>query len=157
MTATDPKQPFRRLIGEREIHTNQRSTSPVRQTHALTRTLFGVGLYLMIPPAFAELSDQILSVPGMWIQALLVGCAAILAGRFRWWLGMPFMVLPIVIALSTFGLRHGSEIGPEIIKEKGESYFLNFYASAFLAAVLVGIGIWMGWRRRKATKEANDH
>lgn len=157
MTAVDPKLTFRELIGEREIHTNQRSTSPVRSTHALTRSLFGAGLYLMIPPAFAEVSDQILSVPGMWVQALLIGCAAILAGIFRWWLALPFVVLPIVIALSTFGLRHGSELGPQIIREQGESYFLNFYASASLAAVLVGIGIWMGWRRRKAAKEADDH
>ena len=157
MTDTDPQQPFRELVGECEIHTNQRSTSPVRPTHALTRTLSATGLYLMTPPAFAEVSDKILSVPGMWVQALLIGCAAILAGRFRWWLGLPFMVLPIVIALSTFGLRHGSELGPAIIKEQGESYFLNFYASAFLAAAMVGIGIWMGWRRRKAARDADAH
>jgi hypothetical protein len=85
----------------------------------------------------------------MWSQAVLIGCIAIVAGRFRWWLGLPLMILPVVIALSTFGLRHTPGLGAEIIKEKGESYFLNFYASALLAAVMVGIGIWLGWRRRK--------
>ena len=104
---------------------------------------------LLTAPACAEVSDKILSVTGMWAQAVLIGCVAILAGRFRWWLGVPFMVLPIVIALGAFGLRHTSGLGPGIIKEQGESYFLNFYASALLAAVLVGVGIWMGWRRRK--------
>ena len=69
---------------------------------------------------------------------------------------MPFMILPIVIALSTFGLRHTSGLGPDIIKEQGESYFLNFYASALLAAVMVGMGIWVGWRRRKPSTEEID-
>ena len=113
-------------------------------------------LFLFTAPAFAEVSEKILSVPGMWVQAVLIGCVAILVGRFRWWLGLPFMVLPIVIALSTFGLRHTSGLGPDIIKEQGESYFLNFYASALLAAVLVGMGIWIGWRRRKRLSEDFD-
>jgi len=156
MAVTDLEQPFRVLIGEREILTNQHSIS-LCPTQSLTRILFCAGLNLMSPPAFAEVSDKILSVPGMWLQALLIGCAAILTGRFRWWLGLPFLVLPIVIALSTFGLRHASELGSAIIKERGESYFLNLYASAFLAAVLVGIGIWIGWRRRKAAKDSDDH
>lgn len=92
----------------------------------------------------------------MWVQAVLIGCVAILAGRFRWWLGLPFIVLPIVIALSTFGLRHTSGLGPDIIKEQGESYFLNLYASALLAAALIGVGIWMGWRRRRPSSDDLD-
>jgi len=89
----------------------------------------------------------------MWLQAVLIGGVAVLVGRFRWWLGLPFMILPIVIALSTLGLRHSPDLGPAIIKEQGESYFFHFYASALLAALLVGIGIWMGWQRRKQPAE----
>jgi hypothetical protein len=112
--------------------------------------------FLFAAPAYADVSDKVLSVPGMWVQAVLIGCVAILAGRFRWWLALPFMVLPIVIALSTFGLRHTSGMGPDIINKQGESYFLNFYASALMAAVLVGTGIWIGWRRRKPSSEDID-
>lgn len=111
---------------------------------------------LFAAPAFAEVSDKILSVPGMWVQAVLISCVALLVGRFRWWLGLPFMVLPIVIALSAFGLKHTSGLGPDIIKEQGVSYFLNFYASALLAAVSVGMGIWLGWRRRKPSADNFD-
>jgi membrane associated rhomboid family serine protease len=47
-------------------------------------------------------------------------------------------------------------MGPDIINKQGESYFLNFYASALMAAVLVGTGIWIGWRRRKPSSEDID-
>lgn len=113
-----------------------------------------VALLLLAMPASAEVSDKILSIPGMWLQAVLIGGVAILAGRFRWWLGLPFMILPIVVALSTFGLRHSPDLGPAIISEQGEPYFLNFYASALLAALMVGAGVWMGWRRRRNTENS---
>ena len=156
MSVTDPKQPFRQSTGVRGIHTNQRSRMRNSPSHALTRKPMGASLCLLATPAFAEVSDQVLSVPGMWVQAVVIGCAAFLAGRFRWWLGLPFMILPVVIALSTFGLRHTSAMGPDIIKEQGESYFLNFYASALLAAVMVAMGISVGWRRRKTSTEEID-
>lgn len=131
-----------------------------RRTATLNRSITPVAgaawSCLLAAPAFADVSDKVLSVPGMWVQAVLIGCVAILAGRFRWWLGLPFIVLPIVIALSTFGLRHTSGLGPDIIKEQGESYFLNLYASALLAAALIGVGIWMGWRRRKPSSDDLD-
>ena len=120
------------------------------------RKVIGAGLCLSASPGFAEVSDKILSVPGMWVQAVLIGCVAIVAGRFRWWLGLPLMILPVVIALSTFGLRHTPGLGADIIKEHGESYFLNFYASALLATVMVGIGIWLGWRRRRQPVDETD-
>lgn len=126
------------------------------QSCALGRRALGVGLWLLAPPAFAEVSDKILSVPGMWLQAVLIGSVAVLAGWFRWWLGLPFMVLPIVIALSAFGLRHTPDLGPAIIKEQGVTYFHNFYTSALLAALLVGIGMWMGWRRRRQSAKEID-
>lgn len=147
---------FQELSQGREIIEYSRSGNYTLQSYALGRSLFGSGLWLLAAPAHAEVSDKVLSIPGMWVQAFLIGGVAILAGRFRWWLGLPFMVLPIVIALSTFGLRHASELGPAIVKEQGESYFLNFYASALLTALLVGIGIWMGLRRRKRPPEEID-
>ena len=116
-----------------------------------------MGLCLSATPVCAEVSDKVLSVPGMWVQAVLIGCVAILAGRFRWWLGLPFMILPVVIALSTFGLRHTSGLGPAIIEELGESYFLNFYASAMLAALMVVMGIWLGWRRKTSSMGKIDN
>jgi hypothetical protein len=122
----------------------------------LRRKVLGVGSWLLAAPAFADVSDKILSVPGMWLQAVLIGGAAILAGWFRWWLGLPFMILPIVIALSTVGLGHDPEMGPAIIKEQGLTYFQNFYASALLAALLVGVGMWIGWRRRRRLPEDDD-
>lgn len=156
MTAVDPLQPFHVSTGGRSILTILRLINWTFQFRAFAKRLIGVVLLLFAAPVSAEVSEKMLSVPGMWVQAVLIGCVAILVGRFRWWLGLPFMVLPIVIALSTFGLRHTSGLGPDIIKEQGESYFLNFYASALLAAVLVGMGIWIGWRRRRRLSEDID-
>ena len=115
-----------------------------------------MGLLLLTPPVFAEVSDKVLSIPGMYLQAVLIGGIAILAGWFRWWLGLPFMILPIVIALSTFERRLNPEVGPEIIKEQGLTYFHNFYASALLAALLIAVGMWMGWRRGRHSAEVDD-
>lgn len=92
----------------------------------------------------------------MWVQAIVIGSLAILAGRIRWWLALPFMILPAVIALGAFGLRYASPPGTDVGGQPSESYFLNFYASALLAAAMVGTGIWIGWRRRNPPAEEPD-
>ena len=156
MAAPDSNQVLLDSIGGRAILTIHRPNGYLFQSRADARRLIGMVFCLLAAPAFAEVSEKILSVRGMWVQAFLIGCVAILAGRFRWWLGLPFMVLPIVIALAAFGRRHTPGLGPDIVKEQGEAYFLNFYASALLAAFLVGAGIWIGWRRRKRLSDHND-
>ena len=144
------------LTGESEIGALRPLIHRESKCYLSHITVSGAGLWLFAPPALAEVSDKILPIPGMWVQALLIGGIAILAGRFRWWLGVPFLILPIVIALSTFGLRHGSDLGPAIIKEQGETYFHHFYASSLLAASLVALGIWIGWRRRRTTTDNDE-
>ena len=100
-------------------------------------------------PAIAEVSDKMLSIPGMWLQAILIGGLAIIAARLRWWLGLPFLIFPLVIALATFERRHDPAMAPAIIEDQGLVYFQYSYASAALAALMVGIGIWMGWGRSR--------
>lgn len=143
---------FGTLFGEYEIGAFQQSTSCTSHTTSLIKPVLGAVLCSLAAPAFAEAADNVLSIPGMWIQAVLIGGLAILAGRFRWWLGLPFMVLPLVIALATFGRRLDPEVAPAIIREQGLVYFQNSYASAVMAALMVGVGIWMGWGRRKRLK-----
>ena len=121
------------------------------------RFALGSGLYLLATPAFAEVSDKILSIPGMWLQAVLIGGIAILACRFRWWIGLPFMILPIVIALSTFGLKLDPELSPAIIEAHGEAYFHIFYASALFAAIMIAVGMWMGWQRNRHSAGADEN
>lgn len=58
-------------------------------------------------------------------------------------------MLPLVLALATFGRRHDPEMAPAIIEEQGLVYFQYSYASAVLAALMVGAGVWISWRRRK--------
>ncbi len=134
----------------------QRSRRGTSMSLSLGRSATSLVLLLMASPAVADVSDEVLSVPGMWLQAVLIGSIAILLGRFRWWLGLPLMILPIVIALSTVWLEDLSGMGPEIVEELGHSYFTHFYASALLAAIMVGIGVRMGWRRRsRMSKEGS--
>jgi hypothetical protein len=152
ISATDPKQPFGKLFGAYEIGAFQQSTSCKSHSPSLRGLVLGAGLCSLSAPAIAEVSDKILSIPGMWLQAILIGGLAILAGRLRWWLGLPFLILPLVIALATFGRRHDPEMAPAIIEDQGLVYFQYSYASAALAALLVGVGIWMGWGRRRRLK-----
>lgn len=121
------------------------------------RLVLSAGLLVFATPAIAEVSDKVLSIPGMWIQAVSIGGLAILAGWFRWWLGAAFMILPVVVALSTLGLRNDPDLGPAIIEEQGLAYFQNFYASALLAALMVITGMWIGWRRKRHSLRGGDN
>ena len=112
---------------------------------------------LLFPPcSYAEVSASVLSVPGLWTQAVLIGVVAILAGRFRWWIGVLFLILPIVLFLSTFGARYTPDDFPAIIEEHGYAWFQHSYSSTFLVTLMVSLGIWIGWRRRKTRKQIPD-
>lgn len=119
-------------------------------------TVFAAFTLLFAPCSYAEVSVSVLSVPGLWTQALLIGVVAILAGWFRWWIGVLFLILPIVLFLSTFGTRHTRDKFPAIIEEHGYAWFQHSYSSSFLATLMVLLGIWIGWRRRKTRQQISE-
>ncbi len=127
----------------------------ILQCARLKRIVFTAFALLFAAYSFAEASVTVLSVPGLWTQAVLIGGIAILAGWFRWWLGMVFLILPIVLFLSTIGARHTRDSGP-IIEEYGYAWFQHSYGSAFLATLMVLLGIWIGWRRRKSRQQITE-
>ena len=46
----------------------------------MTRFAFIASAVFLATPAFAEVSDKVLSIPGMWFQAVIIGLVAILVG-----------------------------------------------------------------------------
>jgi len=121
-----------------------------------TTLLFSVGALLPTPIAWAEVSDKFISVPGMWIQAILFGALAVLAGRFRWWVGLACITIPVGMLISTVGLHTSSDMGPALIKEQGPQYFYNHYATVLVVALMVALGIWIGWRHKESSPSSND-
>ncbi len=95
---------------------------------------------------------KMLSIPGIWVQAAMIGAVAFLVGWFRWWLALPLLLLPAVIALAALGSRYDESVARAIVEEHGDVYFAHSYASAGLAAVLVGVASWIGWRRKQLTQ-----
>jgi hypothetical protein len=121
------------------------------------RTTAFTAFALFFPPSsYAEASFTVLSVPGLWTQAVLIGAVAILAGWLRWWIGVPFLILPIFLFLSTFGSRHMEDRFPAIIEEHGYAWFQHSYSSSFLTTIMVLLGIWIGWWRRKSRQQISE-
>ena len=124
----------------------------ILQCARLKRIVVAAFALLFAPQSFAEVSVTVLSIPGLWTQAVLIGGIAILAGWFRWWLGMMFLILPIVLFLSSLETRHTRESSP-IIEEYGYAWFQHSYGSAFLVTLMVLLGMWIGWRRGKTRQQ----
>ena len=107
-------------------------------------------LVLATLPALAEVSDKVATVPQLWLTALLAGVAALLASRYRFLLGL--LLLPVSLFLSFAALEPINDpyVGPAVISELGNLYVLSGYGSAFTLLGLHGVGLWLGWRRKRS-------
>jgi hypothetical protein len=106
-------------------------------------------LVLLPLPALAEVSDKVASVPQLWLTGVIAGVVALLAGRYRFTLGV--ILLPISIFLVFAGLEPVRDpfVGPAIISEQGQAYAVAAYGSAFVLLALHLAGLWLSWRRRQ--------
>lgn len=115
----------------------------------LFRPTVGAFVVAAVPsPGFAEVSDKVSSIPEHWMVALPVAAIMLLAARWRWWLALP-LALPL-LALICAGLALPTEpyIGPALLQEQGWPYFGSLWGSDVVMAAGLGVGAWLGWRRR---------
>jgi hypothetical protein len=106
-------------------------------------------LTLVSPEVMAEVSDKAASHLQLWVEGIVVGGLALVAGVFR-------PVLGILIGL-LFGLLFGYAaydtfvdpyIGPAVLAEQGEIYRVSVYASPTLCVLGAFIGAFFGLRSR---------
>jgi hypothetical protein len=104
-------------------------------------------LLLATHRALLEVMDKESGIAGFWLSAAVIGTAGYLAGRWRWWAGIPFLVALLLGALGPWTEWRDPFVGPAIAREAGASYPDHLGASmlAGSAATLAGM-----LRRRRA-------
>jgi len=109
-------------------------------------------LLLVLAPslALAEVSDKVATVPQLWLTAVLAGTTALLAGRYRLLLGLALLPVSLFLVLATLEPINDPYVGPAVVSELGHSYVHAGYGSAFTLLGLHAVGLWLGWRRKRA-------
>lgn len=98
--------------------------------------------------AYAEVSGNIPSLWAAWAQAVVFGFVIYVAGSYRWWLGLPLMLFPVIVLLGTYRMQHDKFIGPAALAERGEIYFPLLYSADFLLLIIGIAGIVRGLQQR---------
>ena len=96
-------------------------------------------------PAFAEVSDKVIPIPGILLCGVLAATATFVACRFRpalIWLALPLGLLFAAEGAATLQDRF---VGPAIIQEAGVAYPIASYGSL---ALVVAASV-LGYRRGK--------
>jgi hypothetical protein len=112
------------------------------------KTLYIVfGCYPMI--AFAEVSDKIPSITSVLVVGVLIGCGMIFSGRYRWWLNVLLLPIPILLIAESISLWNETAMRESIIHEQGSIYFgaLGMQGVLMLSGAI--IGIVFGYKRSK--------
>lgn len=107
---------------------------------------------LAVPAAAsAEVSDKVLAIPQHWFIALPIAALTFAAGSFRWWLGAPLAVVPILSFAGTIELSIDPEVGAALWREQGWPYFASLWFSDFLMLGALLVGLRRGWMRRRSS------
>ena len=94
--------------------------------------------------AMAEVSDNAPTIPELWTVGVILGGLSMLAGWYRWWLGLIFLALTLFLVLATYDVIADPHVGPAIRQEQGELYVFSSWASMCLLFGLNVLGIVLG-------------
>jgi len=102
--------------------------------------------------SMAEVSDKIPSVQSALISGLLVGGGLFFIARFRWWLGVLLLPIPLIIIAESISLWNERVMQKAILIEQGWFYFvvLGIQDSLLLAGSI--LGIIFGYMKSKGRK-----
>jgi hypothetical protein len=116
----------------------------MKQRSILTATLV---LSVLTVPAYAEVSDKVISIPDMLTWGAGAGLLGLIACRYR--SVLIWITLPIGLLLTAEGLAtiHDRFVGPAIVHEAGAAYAIAAYAALFFVALGNGVGYWLNKRR----------
>ncbi|QFT54450.1 hypothetical protein FIU95_07775 [Microbulbifer sp. THAF38] len=100
-----------------------------------------VALLLMSQGVSAEVSDKIPSFVGMWVQAVVFGVVFLFASFKKPWCVLLGLLFSLFLASGFYDMANDRFMYLAVIKEQGELYFLNGYASSFAVGVLALLGL----------------
>lgn len=106
------------------------------------------GSIVMLTPSFvlAEVSDKEPAAGLFWVVGAAAAFFCFLAARFKPWLGLAVFAFPMLWFISLFLELHSADVGPHLLIEQGNVYYMQAYASFGLALGGLIVGLL---RRRK--------
>jgi len=113
-------------------------------------TTAGVLVASVASPAYAEVSDKVIPIPGILLCGVLAATAAFLACRYRpglIWLALPLGLLFAAEGAATLQDRF---VGPAIMQEAGVGYAIASYGSLALVVAASILGYRLGKQRTKS-------
>ena len=109
-------------------------------------------LILLLPEiAHAEVMDKEPSLLAVWGVALIAAVAMFVAARFRPWLLVIVVPLPVLFSYGLLAEVTDQFVGPAVLREAGNVYIV----SAWVAPLIAVGGALFGWwlRRRYASAQ----
>ncbi len=104
-----------------------------------------VSLPAFLPvPALAEVSDKMPTITDHWIFAVPVAIVALLLGRYRWQLGVAFLLVPLWMFSGVVYLFFFDSVGSGLIAEQGIKYLVSEVGAASLVFAMCLVGIIVG-------------
>jgi hypothetical protein len=105
-------------------------------------------------PVCAEVMDKERTVASNWTWAVVGGALAVLAWRWRWWLGAIVSTLALAAVFVTYQDIVDPFVGPAIRAEAGQGYITHYYWSAAMGCGLHAFAAYNGLKghpfRRRA-------
>ena len=111
--------------------------------------LVAVTWSLSVTPLYAEVMDKEPTVAANWIVALAGGGAAIIAWRWRWWLGAVVSIASLAFIHDMYLEISDPSVGPAIRREAGQGYITQYYWSAAVGCALHLIAAYSGLKARR--------
>lgn len=98
---------------------------------------------------YAEVMDKEPTVAANWLWAVVGGGLAILAWRWRWWVGVIVSTLALVHPYVMYLEVNDPSVGPAIRREAGQGYVTQYYWSAAVAVALHMVAAYGGLKARR--------
>lgn len=118
--------------------------------HSAVLTLACMFVMLIPSVVLAEVSDKEPAAGLIWVVRAAAAFFCFLAARFKPWLGLVVFALPMLWFISLFLELHSADVGPHLLVEQGNIYYMQAYASFGLALGGLIAGLLL---RRKASPE----
>ena len=91
--------------------------------------------------SLAEVSDKIPPIQSILISGFLVGGGLFFIARFRWFLGLLLLPIPLVIITENYSLWNEKSMQEAILNEQGWAYFgaLGIQSVLLFAGIITSI------------------